>query len=651
MRARFLGFVLVLVSFVSFVSACDDVTGAPRTPAAAATTTAPAAPGAETELAVPIAADDPVRGKRDAYLTIVTFSDYQCPYCGRLAAVLERVRETYGDDVRIVFKNDPLSNHEHARLAAEVGAGVFALAGADAFWRYHDAAFRRQRTISPEAIRAWAISAGVDSRSLEEGLAAHHWSAKVRRDESLADTLGVNGTPVSFVNGIEVPGAQPFEKWKALLDVTLEEAKRLEKEGTPREALYARMVTSGGGAAKRDAKKDDDDDAPDVTVWRIPIGTSPARGDVNAPVTIVEFGDFQCPYCKKAQPTLARIESTYGSRVRFVWKDNPLSFHKRAMPAAELARFARATKGDAAFWKIHEKLFASSALEDADLESAARDAGLDPARAMSSVHASTYKAAIEKDAELADDVGASGAPHFYVNGRHLVGAQPFDTFKEIIDAELVKADAMTKAGVAPSAVYDAIVKDGEHAPDPERRSVAASVQTAPFRGAAGGKVVIQEFSDFQCPYCGRAEGTITELLKAYPTQVKVVWRNLPLPFHDQAALAAEAAREAFVQKGNEGFSRYRELLFAHQREEDGLARPALLRYGTEAGLDVARLERALDEHTHRASIEQDKKAASDADISGTPAFFVGPYVVNGAQPLSRFKRLVERVLAESGKKN
>lgn len=610
-------------------------------------TSPPNEPASEDDAAVPVGTDDPVRGNRLAYVTIVVFSDFQCPFCSRLATTFERVAETYGDDVRIVFKHEPLSFHPHARLAAEVGAAVFALKGSEAFWRYHDMAFRRQELISPETIRTWAISAGVDSRDVEDGLARKKWAEKVARDEALAKRLGVNGTPGSFVNGVSLSGAQPFEKWKEIIDAELVKAKDLASRGVARDRIYGRLAAANFEEHKVARRDDDDDDKPDTQVWKVPVGTSPVRGSSAALVTVIEFGDFQCPYCKRVQPTLERIRSEYGDKIRFVWKDEPLPFHPRAVPAAELARSARAQKGDAAFWTAHDKLFDSQPkLDDADLESVARASGLDVAKVNAAIKNKTYAKGIDDDVGLGDDVQASGTPHFFVNGHRLVGAQPYEKFKAVVDAELAKAEALVRGGVAKTALYEAIIKDGRSAPDPERKTVAASSVTAPFRGAASAKVVIQEFSDFQCPFCSRAEPTIDELLKAYPGKVKVVWRNLPLPFHQDAELAAEAAREAFVQKGNEAFSKMRELLFKGQKDQDGLKRTALEGYAATVGLDLKRFGKALDDRTHQAAVEADKKAANDAGVSGTPAFTVGPYYVSGAQPLAKFKKLVERVLVE-----
>jgi len=387
----------------------------------------------------------------------------------------------------------------------------------------------------------------------------------------------------------------------------------------------------------------------DRTVYRVPVGASPVRGKATALVTIVEFADYQCPFCTRAEETLRDLRAHYGDQIRVVWKNQPLPFHKRAEPAAELSLEARAQKGDAGFWAVHDALLGQRGrFDDDDLAEVARDAGLDAGAALRNVGARRYAAAVEEDQDLADDVGAHGTPTFFINGRRLVGAQPFDRFVGVIDEELDKAKAIVAGGVAPAKVYDTIQAKAV-ATQMEKVTLPAPTAQSPSRGPAGARVVIQVFSDYQCPFCRRVEPTVAELEALFPGQIRVVWRNHPLSFHAKAGLAAEASMEAFAQKGDAGFWRMHDLLMEHQAGA-GLERAALEGYAQAIGLDVDRFKRALDEGTHKAEIAADVKIAEAAGLTGTPAFVINGYKVSGAQPLIRFKKVVTRALAEVGGK-
>jgi protein-disulfide isomerase len=171
-------------------------------------------------------------------------------------------------------------------------------------------------------------------------------------------------------------------------------------------------------------------------------------------------------------------------------------------------------------------------------------------------------------------------------------------------------------------------------------------KTAPFKGNPDAKVVIQEFAEFQCPYCARAEEPIRQVMAQYGADVKLVWRDLPLGMHANAELAAEAASEARRQKGNQGFWAIHDRLLANQATPGGLERAALETYARQIGLDMAAFNDALDRRVHAAEVTMDAKAARAVDIDGTPAFVVGGYLLEGAQPFTKFKRIIERVLKE-----
>jgi len=159
-----------------------------------------------------------------------------------------------------------------------------------------------------------------------------------------------------------------------------------------------------------------------------------AKGSANAPIEIIEFSDFQCPYCQRANPTVAQVLKTYGDRVHFVYRHFPLGNHPNARPAAEASQCA-AEQGK--FWEYHDILFANpSRLADADLKQHAAGLGLDAKQFNACVDTHKYKAQVDADMEAGEEAGVNGTPAFFVNGRMLNGAQPFDAFKRVIDEEL-----------------------------------------------------------------------------------------------------------------------------------------------------------------------------------------------------------------------
>jgi protein-disulfide isomerase len=166
----------------------------------------------------------------------------------------------------------------------------------------------------------------------------------------------------------------------------------------------------------------------------IAAGTSPARGPANAPIEIVEFSDFQCPFCSRAYPTVDQVLKTYGDRIRFVYRHYPLPSHPNARPAAEASACA-AEQGK--FWPYYDRLFATqSHLADADLKQDAADLGLDAAKFNSCVDSHKYKTLVDTDQREGEEAGVNGTPAFFINGRLISGAQPFEVFKKVIEEEL-----------------------------------------------------------------------------------------------------------------------------------------------------------------------------------------------------------------------
>jgi protein-disulfide isomerase len=169
---------------------------------------------------------------------------------------------------------------------------------------------------------------------------------------------------------------------------------------------------------------------------------------------------------------------------------------------------------------------------------------------------------------------------------------------------------------------------------------SVAIGASPSRGPSNAPVTIVVFSDFQCPFCSRAEATIRELEAAYPGKIRFVFKNQPLPFHEHARLAAKAALAAHEQGK---FWEYHDVLFNHQNSLD---RASLERYAEDVGLDLRRFRAALDDPRLDRLIEADIAEARRLDVRGTPAFFINGRNLQGAQPLAAFRAKVDEALAE-----
>ena len=158
-------------------------------------------------LTPPVGPDDHARGPDDAAVTLVEYGDYECPHCGRAHAVLQRVLEELGDEVRFVFRNFPLAEaHPHAEPAAEAAESVAAHGGDAAFWAMHDTLYEHQDALGAEDLLEYAAEAGVAPNQVADDLASGAMQKRVRTDFRSGVRSGVNGTPTFFVNGRRFDG-------------------------------------------------------------------------------------------------------------------------------------------------------------------------------------------------------------------------------------------------------------------------------------------------------------------------------------------------------------------------------------------------------------------------------------------------------------
>lgn len=177
---------------------------------------------------------------------------------------------------------------------------------------------------------------------------------------------------------------------------------------------------------------------PTLPTFEVNVGDAPFKGASDAKVTIVEFSDFQCPFCSKGAQVLSALEKKYGNKIKIAFKHYPLPFHAQARIAAEASMCAN-EQDSKLFWKMHDAMFADQSKLDKDnLIATAKKAGVKEAEFKACLEAGKYKAKIDADVAQGSTLGIKSTPTFFINGKLISGAQPLEVFTEVIDGDLNK---------------------------------------------------------------------------------------------------------------------------------------------------------------------------------------------------------------------
>ena len=200
----------------------------------------PQRPDPAAVFAIPVG-DSPVLGPKDAWVTVVEVTDYQCPFCKRVQVTLDQLREEYGDDLRTVVKHNPLPFHDRA-LPAALAAECAHQQGR--FWAIHPLLFENSRALGDQELEGYVRQAGkIDLQQWRKCMTDPETTQRVEREQKLVTSAGARGTPSFFINGRFLSGAQPLERFQALIDETETAAKQSK---IPRADYYRRAVEEGG---------------------------------------------------------------------------------------------------------------------------------------------------------------------------------------------------------------------------------------------------------------------------------------------------------------------------------------------------------------------------------------------------------------------
>lgn len=340
-------------------------------------------------------------------INIVEFSDFECPFCERAVPTVNALKAKYGDRLNLEFKHFPLSFHPNAQKAAEASECA---RDQGKFWEYHDALFDGQK-LSIADLKQHAVDLGLDTTKFNSCLDNGDKADVVTADFNEGRAKGVSGTPTFFVNGQKVVGAQPIEAFEAVINGEAQAAPE-QVAPPPTPSVYEYEITDGD--------------------W--------VEGDDSAPVTIIEWSDFECPYCERFySSTLSKLRTDYieTGKVKLIFRHFPLSFHVNAKPTA-IASECAGQQGK--FWELHDFFFTERKLSATDITAEAENLGLDMDAFNTCLTDTDVEAKVQADFLLGQKSGVTGTPGFLVNGKPIKGAQPFEVFKAAIDAELAAAE-------------------------------------------------------------------------------------------------------------------------------------------------------------------------------------------------------------------
>jgi len=399
---------------------------------------------ADSSLAAALLAEDPddyrvpvsgsaTLGNPSALVTLVVFTDFQCPYCKRADVTLHELLARHPGEIRLVFKHLPLPFHPSARPAARLAEAARKKSGDAAFFALSRELFDKSPELGADSLIELGGRHGLEQKAVELAISGGdpELEHRIDADLELADDVEAAGTPHMFINGKRIAGARPLEHFEAIFALEKRRAEQRVAKGVSPARVYDELQA---GALQPGAPK---------AITPPPVqAESPTRGPVLAKVTIHVFSDFQCPYCRQAELTLLELEAAYPGKLRIVWHDRPLDFHPLALPAARAGREANRQGGLAAFWKFHAKMFgldaAAAEVSRPELLAHAKALGLDVPAMEKAIDSGASDAIIERDIDLATSLGFQGTPAFVIGRYALTGARDLRHFKRLVDLSLAE---------------------------------------------------------------------------------------------------------------------------------------------------------------------------------------------------------------------
>jgi protein-disulfide isomerase len=386
----------------------------------------------------------PSDGPADAPVTIVVWSDHSCGYCIRAQVTIDLLSRLYPGQLRFVHRTLPLDEDNTIAAEAALAAGA-----QGAFRPMSDRLYNVHGKVDRPAVELMARELGLDMLRFRAALDTRQYRTQIAADVKDATALGITGTPVFFVNGRAISGNQPLKVFAETVDAELARAKG---------STYEALVAQGKPKADVPDVERSSDELDLKKTYKMGLGLPGHQlGPDDALVTIVVWGDFQCPFCAKMAPIVEAVRVKYGAQVRVIYRHLAMAFHKKAALAAEAA-VAAAEQGK--FWPYHDALWAGFGnLDRADLEQFAMIAGLDMTRFRAALDDRRHHDAVMAESGAALALGVDGTPTAFINGKPIVGSKDVATVSKLVEEQLAQAKSVVAGGI-PAKDYYAVVMSG-----------------------------------------------------------------------------------------------------------------------------------------------------------------------------------------------
>lgn len=586
----------------------------------------------------------PAKGKDGAAVTIIVFSDFECPFCKKAAKEIKMLQKKNSDHLRVVFKNFPINRHRYSLLAAKAGV---AAQNQNAFWQMHDILFAKSKEITLENVFKWAENLKLDIDKFKADLNSEDTLNRLRKDKEEAVRFGLRGTPYIFVNGIITQGLiEPTVKKEFI------NAEKLKNQGVKN--IFDTLMKD---ALNKYEKKAPGVNAPKIPkdIFKIPPAGSLVYGNIDAPITILAFVDFEGKLSKTFFETAEDLSKLYSKEIRFYVISHPLSYHKKGAKISKLFYAADSFGKTREIYELIYKEQINWTNSDTPLDFLVKKSatiGLETEKLIKKMNSTSTQNMISKDREVASKLQIRTAPAIFINGRFVPGAMPIQTFKNVIAEELKRAKPFILKGLKGNTLYRELIKEGKPSlvskkPLPATNKLA-KIAMHGYEACIGDKnapVTIIEFSELQCPYCKRASSIVNSVIEQYKGNVKLCFKHRPLAMHSNAkqiSLYLIAIKNLY---GDAKFFETLNLLFKTQNEWNKTSDETFFKKRfTQIGMNWNKIKKVSKSSKAEEILQKDTVEASKVGVRGVPVFFVNGLKITGARPKNVFTNIIDKLI-------